>query len=242
MSTSILFSALKVPTIKRVVITSSMVTLIPMEWLTQPDDRIYTAKDFNPNPSRVVSQPMEGYWTSKALARAAVSDFVKSHTPHFETIQLFPGVVIGADDRALSTADLRNNTPDWSLRMSPVLGEVQEDPLVGVPVDVVDVARAHVDAIRSSIPGNVDYTLSARVSEDFAWDSMIDVAKRHFSDRAGTRELPLGGSLPTMKWRVDSQQTERVFGWHFTTFEDTMKAMIGQYLDLARTEGQGTAE
>jgi nucleoside-diphosphate-sugar epimerase len=236
MSTSILFSAMKVPTVRKIIITSSMITLIPIGWLANPDDKIYTAKDINLNPSRAVSHPMEGYWTSKSLARTAVRDFVETHKPEFETIQLFPGVVIGADDRALSTADLKNNTPQWTLRMSPVLGEKQISPMVGVPVDVVDVAKAHVDAIKTSIPGNVDYTLSAESPEGVEWDSMMDVAKKYFPDRVGSKELPLGGTLPTMKWRVDSEETEKVFDWKFVTFEDMMKAMIVQYLELVDLE------
>jgi hypothetical protein len=60
-----------------------MVILTPFSWLANPDERIYTAKDSNSNPSRAVSHAMEGYWTSKALARTAVSDFVATHNPPF---------------------------------------------------------------------------------------------------------------------------------------------------------------
>ena len=209
-----------------------MITLIPFEWLANPDDRLYTAKDLNHNPSRSVNHPMEGYWSSKALARAAVKDFVKTHKPHFETIQMLPGVIIGPDDRAASTTDLKDNTPQWTLRMSPVLGEKQSDPMVSVPVHVADVAKAHVDAIKPSVPGNTDYTLCSGSSEVIVWDDMIEVAKNFFPERAGSKKMPFGGALPTMKWSVDSAETEKAFGWKFKTFEDTMKDMIGLYLEL----------
>jgi nucleoside-diphosphate-sugar epimerase len=233
MNISLLTSAMKQPTIRRVIITSSMVTLVPFSWLANPDERIYTANDINSNPSRTVSSAMEAYWTSKALARSAVSDFIATRNPQFETIQLLPGVVIGPDIRATSTAYLRNNTPLWSLKMSPILGIKLTDPMVSVPVHVADVARAHVDAIKSSIPGNADYTLNIQSPGDVEWDNMIEVAKRHFPDRVGTKEMPLGGLLPSMKWRVESRDTEKAFGWTFRTFEQSAKEMIAQYLCLA---------
>jgi nucleoside-diphosphate-sugar epimerase len=232
MNISLLASAMNQPTVRRMIITSSMVTLAPFSWLANPDERIYTAKDINSNPSRTVSSAMEAYWTSKALARSAVSDFVATNNPHFETIQLLPGVVIGPDIRATSTAYLRNHTPLWFLKMSPILGTKLTDPMVSVPIHVDDVARAHVDAIKSSIPGNADYTLTIQSPEGVEWDDMIDVAKRHFPDRVGTKEMPLGGSLPSTRWRVESRDTEKAFGWTLRTFELSARDMIAQYLRL----------
>ncbi|KAF2023699.1 NAD(P)-binding protein [Setomelanomma holmii] len=164
----VLHSALSCPSIRRIIITSSM-----------------------------------GYWNSKDLAPAAVKGFVAQHKPHFETIQMLPGVIIGPNDRATDEAYLHKNTHDWKLRMSQVLGQRQTDPMVFVPVD----------AVKPSIPGNTDCTL--------------------FSNETGCSTLPSNGTLPTMRWNVESGRTEEAFGWKFETFEATMKAMIGQYLELA---------
>lgn len=237
MSTSILHSALKAPSVKRVIITSSMVALVPFSWLAQPDDKIYTAKDINLNPSESVSSSLEAYWNSKTFARNAVHDFIKTHSPHFDTIQLLPGAVMGPDDRASSTADLINNTPEWAFRMSPVLGTKHVNSLVDTPVDVRDVAQVHVDAIKTSIPGNQDYVVCAKIpSEDLKWNDTIEIAKKYYPEQAGSKELPLDGTLPTMKWSVDSSDTERVFGRKFRKFEEIMKDTIGQYLQFVDAE------
>lgn len=230
--TSLLHSALKVSTIRRIIITSSLVTLMPWEWLFNSDDRLWTANDLNVDPNRSVSSSMEAYWTSKALARAAVKEFVEHAKPHFETIQLLPGVIIGRDERAASVADLRRDTPQWLMRMAPILGEKQSDPMGSVPVDVEDVAKAHVDAITDTVPGNSDYTLCTGPTADIVWDDMIETAKRYFPEKAGSRNMPLDGTLPTMKWLVDTTKTEKAYGWKFKTFEETMKGMIGQYVEL----------
>ncbi|KAF2015550.1 putative 3-beta hydroxysteroid dehydrogenase/isomerase [Aaosphaeria arxii CBS 175.79] len=241
MSTSLLYSATKVPTIKRIIITSSMVSMIPFEKLTTPDERLYTARDINANPSRSVAHGLEAYWNSKAFSRIAISEFLEKYKPHFDVLQLMPGAVVGVDDRAQSIEDLVKSYPDWSLRMSPVLGTKQTFPLSDVPVDVADVARAHVDAINPSVPGNTDYILCTGSPDGLKWDDSIEVAKRHYPDRVGSKELPLGGTLPTSRWAADYQETERAFGWKFTTFEDSMKDMIGQYLELIDAEAKAPA-
>jgi nucleoside-diphosphate-sugar epimerase len=245
MSLSILYSALKAPKIKRVVITSSMVTMAPFEWLANPDSkRLYTAQDLDDNPGRTPTNGMDAYWSSKTLARIAVSKFVETENPHFETIQLFPGAIGGADDRATSTADLFDNTPLFSLRMSPVLGERHPAAasMVSCPVDVCDVAKAHVDAINPTVPGNVNYILSSNSPEGVEWDSMIDIARKYWPDRCGSKELPLGGTLPTLRWRVDALETERAFGWRFLIFEESTKAMIDQYLALVDLDKKANGE
>ncbi|CAI6336280.1 unnamed protein product [Periconia digitata] len=237
MTSSILFSALNAPTVKRVVITSSMVTLVSFHWLSNPDStKLYTANDMNPAPTRSVSNPMEAYWNSKAFARQAVHEFLSDHKPNFDIVQLLPGAVMGVDDRAQTAEDLFNKTPEWAYRMSPVLGTKQPEPLVSVPVDVEDVAKAHVDAIKPSVPGNRDYILCAEGPEGVEWDSMIDVVKKHFPGEIGRKELPLNGTLPTIKWRVDASDTEKHFGWKFKSFEDSFKDVVAQYLRLLSLE------
>jgi hypothetical protein len=35
-----------------------------------------------------------------------------------------------------------------------------------------------------------------------------------------------------MKWRVESRDTEKAFGWTFRTFEESIRDMVAQYLQL----------
>jgi nucleoside-diphosphate-sugar epimerase len=236
MCTSILYSALKAPTVRRVVVCGSLVTLLPLTGLAAPGDKTYTANDINPSLTRDVHSPMEAYCNSKGLARVAVKNFVEKYKPGFSVIQLLPGAIQGVDERAGSVADLKKNVPQWEMRMAPLLGETCAEPLVSVPVDVSDVARAHVDAIKESTVGNTDYALSVRESGTMQWDDMIEVALKHFPKSAGSEKMPLGGKLPTTKWVVDSEASEVAFGWKFRTFEETTKDVIAQYLELAEKE------
>jgi len=109
-------------------------------------------------------------------------------------------------------------------------------PLVGAPVHVGDVARAHVEALDERIEGNRDYVLSSDGPEGIEWDDGIAVAAKIFPDAVGKGLLKLGGGMPTQKWRVDSRATEEAFGWKCRSFEETIGGLVGQYVELAEKE------
>lgn len=180
---------------------------------------------------------MSAYWASKALARAAARDFVKQHRPDFDIVQLLPSVVIGRDDRIPAGGDL-----DILLQgtrkavLAPALDESLNSPFpyVGVPVHVADVARAHVDAVNTQrIPGNTEFILSSDTPEGVVWDRDIPcIARKYFPGKVQDGTLALQGSLPCVKFRLDGMTTESTFDWKFTSFQETMKGLIEQYIQL----------
>lgn len=184
---------------------------------------------------------MEAYWASKAYARIATRDFVEAQKPQFDFVNLLPSVVIGPDERLSVTASAKDLIQGArGTVMGPLLGpeHVSSFPYVGTPVHVADVARAHVDAIESTqVSGNAEYILSSDTPEGVIWDEDArDIAKTHFQSAVESGKLPLQGSLPAIRWRLDATQTENAFGWKFTPFEDTMKGLIDQYLQLQEPE------
>ncbi|KAK7960474.1 3-beta hydroxysteroid dehydrogenase [Apiospora saccharicola] len=251
MVTAVLEAASATPSVRRVVITSSCVTLVPFEWNFAPDsERVYTlliylfsatADDLNSNPKGPYGSPMEAYWASKALARIATRDFkAKRQQSHFDCISLLPSVVIGPDTR-LAVGAARPEELAVEARGTVLASALTSDlnspfSYVGVPVHVRDVARAHVDAADEAlVPGNAEYILSSDTPEGVVWDrDTALVANKYFADAVRSRELPLEGSLTAVKWRLDASKTEQTFGWKMTSFEQTMKEMLAQYLQLAR--------
>lgn len=103
-------------------------------------------------------------------------------------------------------------------------------PLVGVAVHVDDVARAHIDALKSSVLGNADYILTADGVEGVVWDD----GKKAVRNLKGAEVLKMNGIMETVKWRVDSSVTNKVFGWECRTFEITMRDLVRQYLELVQ--------
>ncbi|KAH7313539.1 hypothetical protein B0I35DRAFT_480218 [Stachybotrys elegans] len=237
MNTLVLEAAAKSPSVRRVVVTSSCVTLVPFEWNMAPNsERLYTASDINSNPQPPYQSVMEAYWASKAKARMEVRRFIEAEKPAFDFVQLLPSVVIGRDDRCApgdDRASLVQGTRQAVL--APVLDSSLNSsfPYVGVPVHVADVARAHIDAVDSRIPGNSEFILSSDTPEGVVWDEDIPaIAKKYFPANIADGTLPMKGSLGYVKFRVDGMSTEKAFGWKFTSFEDTMKGLIEQYLEM----------
>jgi nucleoside-diphosphate-sugar epimerase len=182
---------------------------------------------------------MEAYWASKALARIATKDFFEKEQPTFDFVNLLPSVVIGPDDRLDSDASATVDSVLQGTRaavLAPALSDSLNSafPYVGTPVHVTDVARAHVDAIDSGlVPGNSEHILSSDTPEGVVWDrDVIGICRKYFHDEVESGKLPLQGSLTAIKWRLDGQTTERTFGWKFTSFEETMRQLIAQYLRI----------
>ena len=195
-------------------------------------------KDINDHPVRPFNSAMEAYWASKALSRMAIRNYISQQSPGcFDVITLLPSVVIGPDERATTTTALVQGTR--AAVLAPVLTSSQNSPFpyVGTPVHVADVALIHIDAVDNTrIPGNSEYILSSDTPEGIHWDTVArDVAHKHFPEDVGeNRILPLQGSLATIKWRLDAMSTEQAFGWKFTGFEDTMRQLIEQYVELQK--------
>ncbi|KAJ5651449.1 NAD(P)-binding protein [Penicillium longicatenatum] len=258
MVTTILEAARRVKTIRRVILTSSCVTLIPFEWNMSPDnERLYTGKDRSPEHTckhilistiendlndKVTgpfSSAMEAYWAAKALARMATKSFISQGKAQFDIVNLLPSVVIGPDDRLLyDDTATRGNLLEGTRGavLAPALSSSLNSPFdyVGVPVHVADVARAHVDAVDDAlVPGNSEYILCSNTPEGVVWDQEIKrIARQYFPTDVENKTLPLEGSLGTVKWRLDALWSEKVFGWQFTSFEETMRGLIEQYLQL----------
>lgn len=182
---------------------------------------------------------MEAYWASKAFARIATLDFIKEKKPKFDVINLLPSVVFGPDERILKdgkAAELVKEARKAVLAPALTSSESSPFPYVGVPVNVSDVARAHIDAAtNSSIPGNTEYILSSDTPDGVVWERDIHaLAHKYFQAEIDSGALPLQGSLAAIKWRLDGTKTEEAFGWKFTNFEETMRQLIAQYLELAK--------
>ncbi|PYI12201.1 NAD(P)-binding protein [Aspergillus sclerotiicarbonarius CBS 121057] len=240
MVTAVLEAAAQVQSVRRVVVTSSCVTLIPFEWNMNSDtERLYSVSDVNNSVHGPYENAMDAYWASKGLARLAVRDFVRNSQPHFDFVNLLPSVVIGPDTRldfnpAAGAGDLLQGARASVIAAALTPSLNSSFPYVGTPVHVADVARAHVDAVDTDlVPGNSEYILSSDTPDGVVWDRDVrDICRKFFPEEVSNKTLPMEGSLQSIKWRLDAQETEKVFGWQCVRFEETMKELISQYLQL----------
>ena len=131
---NVLKAASAVPSVKRVVITSSTAAIFGAMC---PDfDKDYSEKDF-PDPTK----NMEAYPKSKVMAERAAWDFVKG--AKFELAVVNPGLVLGP---ALNNGEGVSNRTIRSL----MTGEANIWPVQTPCIDVRDVARAHLAAMTTT--------------------------------------------------------------------------------------------
>ncbi|KAH7363187.1 hypothetical protein B0T11DRAFT_353295 [Plectosphaerella cucumerina] len=233
----VLKSAKKVPSIKRVVITSSVAVLLSWDFIISSDyTTVLTAKDvYTPTGlDGPFANAMHAYGLSKAAAFDATKRFIEEERPAFEIVNIFPSMVTGKNELNRTPADVGKGSNGSTLGV--VLDNVSQMPSIGVSVHVNDVARAHIDALNPALTGNRDYLCSSGGVDGTTWDDAKEIAKRNFPEAVADGRLPLAGSLPTRPIHFDSSETEKAFGWKFASFEEQVKSVVGHYLELLATK------
>ncbi|KAJ5670968.1 NAD(P)-binding protein [Penicillium longicatenatum] len=219
--------------------------------MSPDNERLYTGKDRSPEQTckQILSytiendlndkvtgpfpSAMESYWAAKALARMATKSFISRGKAQFDIVNLLPSVVIGPDDRLLydDTATRDNLLEE---KRGAVLAPALSSSLNSPPCSCGRCRARPVDAADDAlVPGNSEYILCSNTPGGVVWDQEIKrIAHQYFPTDVENKTLPLEGSLGTVKWRLDALRSEKVFGWQFTNFEETMRGLIEQYLQL----------
>ncbi|MCJ1243342.1 hypothetical protein MMC30_000539 [Trapelia coarctata] len=225
-TTNILFAAKKVPTVKRVVITSSAVAVIPLESLMQGDDKIHVAEDRVELYTGPLNHPWVAYIVSKVKALQAAEDFTQTESPAFDIIHIHPGFVIGRNELALNAEAVLKGSNDTAL--AHVLSTKSDPPRPGGSVHLHDAARLHILALDPKVKGGQSFLAAT----NNVWNDSLDIVKKHFPQAVKDGKLPADGNQPTLNLKSDSSRTEDVFGFKFQDYEAQVVNVTEQYLEL----------
>ncbi|EJT76011.1 hypothetical protein GGTG_05936 [Gaeumannomyces tritici R3-111a-1] len=229
---SMLEAAQRAGTVRRVVITSSIVSLVPVDRMegttaaenttpVRPCDRV-------PFPDEPYTSEFAAYAASKVASLSRAEAWVARERPAFDVVYLHPSFVLGRNDAATTPAQAVRGTNAVVLAM--LLGK-RFGPYAGATVHVDDVAAAHVIALeRDRVPGNRSYVLSD--PRPTTWNDARDIARRRFPDAVESRLLVAKGSVDTTPLPVDASLTEEVFGFKFASFEEQVVSTVSHFLDL----------
>jgi nucleoside-diphosphate-sugar epimerase len=225
---SMLNSAAKVPSIRRLVITSSMVGVASDTAMAKGDTTtIYTPQTrVRPLPTGPYLTAPQAYLASKALALDAAEQFIADRRPHFSIVHVMPSYVFGANDLVTDATAIASGSN--AILMGLVLGMAAPNASPGTVVHVDDVARIHVGALdEEKIPGNAN--LLASVPAQF--EDALEIAARLFPEAVQDGRLPLRGKRVTLPMTVDVQDTVAIFG-PLKGYEEMVESVVGQYLKL----------
>lgn len=226
-------SAKKAGSVKRVVITSSLVANAPPDVLAgaTPSTLIYTGDSRYPRVEPPFANPFHAYIASKVAALAEGEAWIKANPDAgFDVIHIHPGYVIGRDDTVRSADQITEGTNGYAL--SIVLGVRTDQPKAGSLVHVDDVARTHVLALKPDIPGNESYVSVSGGVEGDVWENALNTVHKHFPKAVADGTLLNNGTAPTLRLLVDNSKTERIFGFVHKSYEEQVKSVVGHYLEL----------
>lgn len=222
---NILASALKTPSLKRLIITSAIVANMPYP---PPSDLLITAE------SRVATPTLDGpyteaftaYCASKISTLNTTDEFFKKHNPPFSIVNIIPGLVIGRDEKATGTTSLLTGTN--RLLLALVTGQSFNGPRLAGAAHVNDVAKVHLLALKDDkIKGREDFGVTSPMLYDDAWE----IIKKHFPKAVEEGTFTQGHqSSLVVNW--DAGKTQERFGFKFQTWEDMVVDVATQYLEF----------
>jgi nucleoside-diphosphate-sugar epimerase len=231
-TTGILESALKEPGIKKIVITSSEVAIIPWEeFVAKEVDTVFDDQYQIPEPLGPYKSSFEAYCASKVRALHASKAFVAKNKPEWGVVNIMPAFVLGENEIANKAEDLLLGTN--AVALAPILGNASGWGAVpSTSVHVEDVAKLHVLALDPKIPGSESFLAISEGEKGTKWDEYQDIVKRNFPEAVAKGVLPNNGPALTKRTKVDASRTEKVFGIKFLSYEEQVKSLVKQCLSL----------
>jgi nucleoside-diphosphate-sugar epimerase len=217
--------------VKRVVITSSIVATIPANALFGPTDEVFDGQKKIPAQTGAYPSDFHAYMDSKARALAATHEFVAQKKPQFDVINIMPSVVVGKNELVTNLPDFFHGTN--KVVFGAVLGVKADFPFSGTTIDLTDVARLHVDALKPEIAGNQDFPASAGGLEGVVLNDALEIVAKHFPKEVAAGLLPNNGSTPTLHLAIDTSKTEKAFGFKFVGLEKQVVEIAEHYIQLA---------
>jgi nucleoside-diphosphate-sugar epimerase len=226
---TLLESALAFPSITRIVMTSSIVAIMPFAVPSTGDTTTtYTGNSRVKNPPLgPYPSPSHAYRSGKARALLAADKFMNTRHPHFSLVHIMPGFVFGRHE--LATAADAGTHGSNKILMSILGPKGRTEGCVGTVVHVDDVARIHVQALDSEIvTGNASFLASTQVP---SLDEAKEIVRRIYPQDVESGVLPCLGHKITSPLKIDFSATEEVFG-PFLGFESMVRSVVDEYLSL----------
>ncbi|KAI1342703.1 putative cinnamoyl-CoA reductase [Xylariaceae sp. FL0016] len=231
MASNILSSALQAPSVKRVIITSSIVCNVG---LTPPEHAVpATARVPLPSPVPTTFEGIyEGYTMGKVVELHNSDQFVATQKPHFTVSHVVPGYIFGRNELALDAHMMQTANSSNMFLMMGMLGGTLPFPIHSGIVHLDDVADIHMRvAFLEPAEGDVrDYGIAVKV--DYA--TIFDIVEKHFP-KAVAAGIFKRGTVSNLPVNYDSTDAEKLLGG-LRTFESAVVDVASQYLEKIGAE------
>lgn len=231
MSASLLQSALKSPSVRRLVITSSIVANLHPS--PEPSAPVASASTRIPPPSplpKTFDNVMEAYIVGKLVESRDTDEFVKTKSPHFTVSHVAPGYIFGRNELALDPAMMQTQNSSNNFLMVGLLGGELPFPIHGGFAHIDDVAEIHLRVALEEAYAGKDVGVATKVDYASIFDQIED--KYPEAVKAGVFKK---GTVPTLPLDYDSSDAEGILG-ELKSFETAVSDVAAQYLELLEKE------
>jgi len=168
-------SARKARTVRRIVVTSSVVAVLPLTAMSASSDLSYNADNRLPEIPPPFANGRVAYIASKIAALNRAEAWIAEEKPPFDVIHIHPSYNFGRDDLPDGTAYFQTGTNRFLLNTA--LG-VESEARPNTWNDAGDTARMHVIALDGGkVAGNQSF-LASSSGQDGMWYAITALRRR----------------------------------------------------------------
>ncbi|KAI2463508.1 putative cinnamoyl-CoA reductase [Annulohypoxylon bovei var. microspora] len=233
-SAGLLSAALKTPTIRSVVITSSIagnLGLVPPAHMVSAATRMPLP---DPLPTSFDTS-FEAYVLAKIAELHDTDEFVREKNPPFSVAHVNPGYVFGRNELALDAKAMRENNSSNNALIAGVTGGEVLIPVHTGYVHIDDLAEVHLRvAFLDPEPGLKaprDFGVAIKID----YDTLFSIVEKAFPKAVQDGVLKRG-KVPKLEIQYDSSDAERLMDGKMKSFESAVVDVVGQYLEILERE------
>jgi nucleoside-diphosphate-sugar epimerase len=232
----VLESAQKTPSVKRIIVTSSVVANTGIAGLEGDSaGQTITAETRAPWDNGPYGDPRRAYVASKIAALVRAEEWIKEKKPTFDVIHIHPSYIFGRDELYESTKDYMGGTSGIALAVAT--GRADSETQMAVSFNhVADTARAHVLSLDPKVPGNQSFLLTNSGEHNEKWDDIFTLLEKRYPEEVEKGIFKKGSAWKSGAFSADVRKTEETFGFKLATLEEAVTPILDQYLELLAKE------
>jgi nucleoside-diphosphate-sugar epimerase len=231
-TTGMLSSALKSPSVKRIVVTSSIAAIAPPN---KDPQTIYDRNSRVLDPLGPYETLFEGYSASKIKALNATERFINEKSPSFDIVNIMPSFVIGKNELTTNKKNITNGSN--GVAFAQILGTKSPYPTIGQTVFIDDVADIHIRALMVQGPGKIQsFVATSNGPDGNTISDAIEIVNKRFPEAVKSGILPNDGFTETKTIRFDASVTEGILGVTFRSYEEQVVSLTEHYLELVEND------
>ncbi|KAJ5698938.1 NAD(P)-binding protein [Penicillium macrosclerotiorum] len=224
MTTALLYAALDAKEVKKVIITSSLLSLAPVDAILSRNGNVKenTNEIIPVDLSASFPEGFTGealrYAASKILAHQATRDFLKENSPHYSVATFHPTFVLGDSLIQEKPEDIDGmNGLFWISLMS------DQPKIANSWVHVRDVADAHVKALETESASGTEFILARPVS----WNNVALFVQKTYPALESKLQPPIEG-----EWVVETTAADNILKMNWRSEETIVRDVVDQQLSL----------